>query len=529
MCRQDQSIATGVGGESPKEATYLVIGAGTAGLSFIDTILTLNADATIILVDRNSKPGGHWTKAYPFVRLHQPSCNYGVNSLPLSNIRDKKGNEKFSVHDLASGKEILTYYQAVVEQFRGSGRVQLYFNCEYSKDAQGNHVVTNVDTGETTRVLCKKVVAVHNNVVVPGMRNSPPFPVDSSINFAPLNELPKHIESRQFNKYVVIGAGKTGSDAITYLLRNGVDPSDITWIISRDVWYLVRDGLWRGYSSYRKDSVKLVDPLVKCKTLREVMLQYEKDGIMARIDTNGSFPEVFKGPTIDKSELAGFRTIKNIVRLGRVTGITHDEIKLEQGTAPLSSPAETLFVDCMADLDGTFYGYRFSEDFKVFDEDQINLGPIVVAFNVSCSSAIIAYIECTFAEDSDMRNDLLYFARGEEHTKPSYLLFFNQFYMQNKTFKALGKYPPAMKFVLNSRTLIDSPCHHKNGMRGFLWAAYGPLQMAKKAGKFVKRVERVDYPDCQDCFGCTDRRLPKKNDLKLKERSLKSNYPPKKT
>ena len=43
-------------------ATYLVIGAGTAGMSFIDSILTLNPKATVILVDRNSQPGGHWTK-----------------------------------------------------------------------------------------------------------------------------------------------------------------------------------------------------------------------------------------------------------------------------------------------------------------------------------------------------------------------------------------------------------------------------------------------------------------------------------
>ncbi len=32
------------------------------------------------IVDRNDQPGGHWTTAYPFVRLHQPSAYYGVNS-----------------------------------------------------------------------------------------------------------------------------------------------------------------------------------------------------------------------------------------------------------------------------------------------------------------------------------------------------------------------------------------------------------------------------------------------------------------
>jgi len=533
MCKQqdqDQNTTAAVAQAAAtkgKEATYLVIGAGTAGLSFIDSLLTLDANATVILVDRNSQPGGHWTKSYPFVRLHQASCNYGVNSLPLSNIRDKKGNERFSVNDLATGQEIKDYYKVVVEQFRECGRVHLYFNCEYSKDDSGNHFVTNIDTNEVTRVSFKKVVVVHTNLLVPSMRNGPPFPIDSSINYAPLNDLPTHVASKQYKKYVVIGAGKTGSDAITYLLRNGVDQSAITWITSRDIWYFVRDGLWGGYKNYRKDTVKLVDPLVKCKSLYEAFLQYEKDGIMARLDTS-TIPEVFKGATIDKSELAGFKSIKDVVRLGRVTSITSDEIKLEKGVVPLpASPADTLFVDCMADLDGTFYGYRHPEDFKIFDGDQINLGPFIVLFNISCSSAIIAYIESTFADDSEMRNNLLYFGTGENHTKPDFKSFFSQFYYQSKTFNALGAYPPAMQFVLNSRTFLDAPCHHYFGLPGFIWAMAGPSQMAKKANKFVERVESGDFPDCQDCFGVAGRKLPEPKDLKIKEKSkVKSTYPP---
>lgn len=535
MCKQedpntsaDAATVPAAAASKVKEATYLVIGAGTAGLSFIDSILTLDASATVILVDRNSQPGGHWTKSYPFVRLHQTSCNYGVNSLPLSNIRDKKGNEKFDVHDLASGQEICEYYKTVVQQFRACGRVRIYFNCEYSKDDSGNYLVTNIDTNEVTRVSCKKLVVVHSNVVVPSMRNGAPFPVDSSINYAPLNDLPTHIASKQFKKYVVIGAGKTGSDAITYLLRSGVDQSAIQWIASRDIWYFVRDGVWEGYKSYRKDTMKLVDPLVECKTLLDAFLQYEKDGVMARLDTS-TLPEVFKGATIDKSELAGFRSIKDIVRLGRVTNITYDEIKLEKGTVPLPAPpADTLFVDCMADFDGSFYGYRIPEGFKVFEDNQINLGPAIVSYNVSCSSAIIAYIESAFADDSEMRNNLLFFAEGDEFTTDCNQ-FFSQFYYQNKTFAALGAHTPAMQFILNSRTNLDAPCHHYLGMPGFLWALFGPSQMAKKAAKFVERVESGDYPDCQNCFGCAGRKLPDPNELKIKDKSnLKSNYPPQK-
>lgn len=55
------------------EVDYLVVGAGAMGLAFVDVLLT-ETDATVALVDRYDRPGGHWTRAYPFVRLHQPSA-----------------------------------------------------------------------------------------------------------------------------------------------------------------------------------------------------------------------------------------------------------------------------------------------------------------------------------------------------------------------------------------------------------------------------------------------------------------------
>ena len=63
-------------------ADYLVIGAGAMGMAFTDVLMT-ETDATVILVDKHHQPGGHWNDAYPFVRLHQPSAFYGVNSKKL--------------------------------------------------------------------------------------------------------------------------------------------------------------------------------------------------------------------------------------------------------------------------------------------------------------------------------------------------------------------------------------------------------------------------------------------------------------
>ncbi len=88
------------------EADYLVIGAGATGMAFVDTLVG-ETTATVVVVDRNHQPGGHWTTAYPFVRLHQPSAYYGVNSRPLgSDMIDRTGlNEGF--YELAGGAEVL--------------------------------------------------------------------------------------------------------------------------------------------------------------------------------------------------------------------------------------------------------------------------------------------------------------------------------------------------------------------------------------------------------------------------------------
>ena len=65
-------------------ADYLIVGSGAMGMAFAD-ILVEESDATLIIVDKNSAPGGHWNFAYRFVQLHQPAAFYGVSSRELSN------------------------------------------------------------------------------------------------------------------------------------------------------------------------------------------------------------------------------------------------------------------------------------------------------------------------------------------------------------------------------------------------------------------------------------------------------------
>src|SRR5690606_22914950 len=109
--------------ERTLETDYLVVGAGAAAMAFADTLLE-DSDASMTIVDRRHKPGGHWLDAYPFVRLHGPSANYGVNSRPLgSGLIDRIGLNQ-GLYELATGPEICAYFDRVMHQrLLPSGRV----------------------------------------------------------------------------------------------------------------------------------------------------------------------------------------------------------------------------------------------------------------------------------------------------------------------------------------------------------------------------------------------------------------------
>ena len=61
------------------------------------------------------------------------------------------------------------------------------------------------------------------------------------MNLVPVNRLAD--VRAPWARYVVIGAGKTGMDALLFLLDRGVEPDRIVWIVSADCWYLDRDAI----------------------------------------------------------------------------------------------------------------------------------------------------------------------------------------------------------------------------------------------------------------------------------------------
>lgn len=47
------------------ETDYLVIGAGAVAMAFVDSLLSEDPAARVLMVDHQHRLGGHWNDAYP--------------------------------------------------------------------------------------------------------------------------------------------------------------------------------------------------------------------------------------------------------------------------------------------------------------------------------------------------------------------------------------------------------------------------------------------------------------------------------
>ena len=168
-------------------ADYLVVGSGAMGMAFTDALMT-ETNATVLMIDRHHRPGGHWNDAYPYVRLHQPSAFYGVNSKPLGDdVKDQTGWNA-GLYELASGAEVLAYFDHVLQrQFLPSGRVQYFPRCEWLGDGR----FASIPSGRSYEVRARKIVdATYMHVSVPSVR-APQYAIAPGVRCVPLNELPR--------------------------------------------------------------------------------------------------------------------------------------------------------------------------------------------------------------------------------------------------------------------------------------------------------------------------------------------------
>jgi hypothetical protein len=367
------------------DADYLVVGAGAMGMAFVDALVD-HSDARVALVDRRHGVGGHWLEAYPFVRLHQSSAFYGVASTLLGGGRLQERGPEAGLQERAPQSEILTYYARVLDRLVETGRVEFLPNSEHD----GDHTVVSRITGHSVRVPdhCRIVDA---HYLAPGIpaEQPPPFAVGRGARVLPVNDLARLEEAP--GQYVVVGSGKTATDACVWLLDRGVDPDAICWVRPRDPWMFNRALIQPDLTIFLGMAADLMQSAAASATLEELFLRLEDQGIMLRIDRS-VMPTMAKTPTLATWELDRLRTIDNVVRRGHVRSVERGRLTFADGTVDIADDA--LVVHCAAD------GLKYPPLVPVWRPDAITLQPIRAGF--PCFGAAVAgYVEATRRSDDD--------------------------------------------------------------------------------------------------------------------------------
>ena len=374
------------------ETDYLVVGAGAAGMAFVDSLIE-ERDCDVLLVDRRDRPGGHWNDAYPFVRLHSPSTSYGVNSRVLGSNRIDETGPNAGFYELATGAEICQYYERVLaERLLGSGQVRFLGMSDYRGRGPDGHTIVSTVSGRTTTVHVRRrlVDATYLEASVPATHVRS-FDVDAEVRCIPVGDLARVAEPAA--GYTILGAGKTAMDACCWLLDRGVDPDRIRWIRPRDAWLMDRatiqpltmlPALMESFSLGQEAAAH-------AESVADLFRRLEACGQLVRLDLTIE-PTMFRGAITSAAERDSLRQIERVARQGHVRRIARGEIALDEGTIP--TDARELHVDCTAD------GLTIRTPRPMFERDRITLQSAtggLVPFN----SALVAYVEATRDDDAE--------------------------------------------------------------------------------------------------------------------------------
>lgn len=368
------------------ETDYLVVGAGAAGMAFTDALLA-HSDATVTIVDRRHAPGGHWVDAYPYVRLHQPSTFYGVDSVPLGQDAIDATGTNAGFYELAGADELRAYYQRVMHRrFLPTGRVRYFPCCDYV----GEHRFVSRLTGAATnvRVRRKLVDSTYLEGEIPAT-SPPPFAVAGGARCVTPSELARFEQPPA--RLVIIGGGKTALDACVWLLEQGVAATAIRWIRPREAWWMNRK--FQQPHTLLPDLLEgtamQIEAMAHAGSMDDLFALIESEGVFLRIDP-GVAPTMFRGAVLSESELRLLRQVGDVIRMGHVLRIERDAIVLEQGRVPTDE--RTIHVHCAA------RGLPRPPRRPIFEAGRVTIQPFFYGF--ACYQfAMLGVIEATIESD----------------------------------------------------------------------------------------------------------------------------------
>ncbi len=368
------------------DVDYLVVGAGAMGMAFTDALID-HADVRVAVVDRRHGAGGHWLEAYPFVRLHQSSAFYGVPSTLLGGGRLQERGPEAGLQERASQPEVVSYYARMAERMRETGRVEVLTGSEHVGDGT---VVSRVsgrryEVPPTCRVVNAHYLAPSIPAEVP-----PPFAVVDGARVLPVNDLVRIDDAP--SQYVVVGAGKTATDACVWLLGQGVDPDAICWVRSREPWMFNRAMIQPDPAIFFGVPAAIFEAAVASESMDEVMLRLEDAGVVLRIDRSLT-PTMAKTPTLALWELELLRSIEHVVRRGHLAAAERGRLTFTNGSS-VKVADDAVVVHCAAD------GLKYPPLVPVWRPEDITLQPIRAGFPCF-GAAVIGYVEATRDDDAE--------------------------------------------------------------------------------------------------------------------------------
>lgn len=367
------------------EVDFLVVGAGAMGMAFTDALID-HADVRVALVDRRFAAGGHWLSAYPFVRLHQASALYGVASTVLGHGRVQQHGPEAGLHERADQPTVTAYYADRLTAMLETGRVEFLGGCDHL----GDRTIVSRISGARFEVPehCRVVDAHYLAPDIPA-ETPAPFAVADDARVVTVNDL-VHVGDAP-SQYVVVGSGKTATDACVWLLGHGVDPDAICWVRPRDPWMLNRALVQPSPEIFLGMTADLVEAAAAAHSLPDLFGRFEELGIMLRIDRTLT-PTMARAPTLGAWELDLLRSIEHVVRLGHVEEVRRGLITLQQGTVGLAPDA--CVVHCAAD------GLKVRPLVPVWGPDKITVQPVRSGF--PCFGAALAgFVEATRDDDAE--------------------------------------------------------------------------------------------------------------------------------
>ena len=209
----------------------------------------------------------------------------------------------------------------------------------------------------------------------------------------PVNDLARLEQAP--SQFVIVGSGKTATDACIWLLSRGVEPEAICWVRPRDPWMMNRAVVQPDPAIFLNMVADTMQAAADATSLEDLFLRLEDAGIMLRLDRTVT-PTMAKAPTLATWELEQLRTLENVVRRGHLEAVDRGRLTFADGSVAVAD--DSVIVHCAAD------GLKYPPLVPVWQSEAITLQPIRAGFPCF-GAALVGYVEATRKSD-EVKNRL---------------------------------------------------------------------------------------------------------------------------